>query len=62
MYAYGIRCVVYDCFSSEIGNRIQCIRIANLYSELEFLNPGIPQGSILGANSVHPIHQWHTEC
>ena len=40
--------MVYAWFTSYLSNRQQFVQIGNEHSEMQFINCGVPQGSILG--------------
>ena len=48
MYHYGIRGIVHKLFKSYLINRMQYVSINNNKSKLQYLNCGVPQGSVLG--------------
>ena len=45
---YGIRGVALQWLRSYLSNRMQCVEIGDVQSELEFIKCGVPQGSVLG--------------
>ena len=45
---YGIRGVANKWFASYLVNRKQYVQIGKTKSDIEFMNCGVPQGSILG--------------
>ena len=48
MHHYGIRGVVHKLFKSYLSNRMQYVNINNYKSKMQYLNCGVPQGSVLG--------------
>src|SRR6218665_1366818 len=45
---YGIRGIKLDWFASYLDNHLQCVCCNGVFSDLEVINFGIPQGSNLG--------------
>ncbi len=45
---YGIRGMANQWFASYLSNRKQYVKIGNYSSDTEYINCGVPQGSILG--------------
>jgi len=48
LYGYGIRGIVHEWFRSYLSNRKQFVSINNIDSDLDNINCGVPQGSVLG--------------
>ena len=48
LYDYGFRGSCNDWFRTYLGNRFQCVKILNHYSNKVFMKRGVPQGSVLG--------------
>ena len=48
MYHYGIRGNVFKWFESYLSNRKQYVSIDNCNSQFQYINVGVPQGSVLG--------------
>ena len=48
MYNYGIRGNVLKWFESYLSNRKQYVSIDNYNSQFQYINVGVPQGSVLG--------------
>ena len=45
---FGIRDIELNWFKSYLNNRMQSVKVGSTLSDLELINIGIPQGSILG--------------
>lgn len=45
---YGIRNQAYELFSNYIKNRQKAVVMTDITSTLQYLNTGVPQGSVLG--------------
>ena len=45
---YGIRGIALKWLRSYLTNRMQCVEIGDVQSELDFIKCGVPQGSVLG--------------
>ena len=46
--AYGVTGIANQLIASFLGDRRQMVRVGNVFSRVETLNIGVPQGSILG--------------
>lgn len=46
--AIGIRGLVYKLFESYLNDRVQKVKINDVYSELQKVTVGVPQGTVLG--------------
>jgi len=48
LHHYGIRGMPYDYIKNYLNNRLQCVEIDGIVSDLRTVTCGVPQGSILG--------------
>ena len=48
LYIYGIRGSAHNLIKSYLENRLQKVKLNNMTSQLESVNMGVPQGTILG--------------
>ena len=48
LYNYGIRGNAHNLIKSYLGNRQQKVKLNNITSQLESVDIGVPQGTILG--------------
>jgi hypothetical protein len=49
LYNYGVRGVVNNWFRSYLDDRLQCVKVNGVISEMGKIKYGVPQGSVLGA-------------
>ena len=48
MYSYGLSLNACNLIANYLKNRLQRVKIGNVYSDPSVINRGVPQGSVLG--------------